>query len=66
MAVCALYADGGAADNILALAVINIPGGGAQFGKPISTFQAIQHMLAELASCVAATIALASAARISI
>jgi acyl-CoA dehydrogenase len=33
-----------------------------QFGKPISTFQAVQHMLAELASCVAATIASAEAA----
>jgi alkylation response protein AidB-like acyl-CoA dehydrogenase len=33
-----------------------------QFGRPISTFQAIQHMLAELASAVAATIASAEAA----
>jgi len=33
-----------------------------QFGRSISTFQAIQHMLAELASCVAATIASAEAA----
>lgn len=33
-----------------------------QFGRPISTFQAIQHMLAELASYAAATIASAEAA----
>ncbi len=34
----------------------------AKAGRSISTFQAIQHMLAELASCVAATIASAEAA----
>ena len=39
----------------------NIPSSAVQFGRSISTFQAIQHMLAELASCVAATIASAEA-----
>jgi acyl-CoA dehydrogenase len=51
----------GAADKVLAIAV-EYSKQRAQFGKPISTFQAIQHMLAELASCVAATIASAEAA----
>ena len=51
----------GAADRILATAV-EYSKQRVQFGKPISTFQAIQHMLAELASCVAATIASAEAA----
>jgi len=51
----------GAADKILATAV-EYSKQRVQFGKPISTFQAIQHMLAELASCVAATIASAEAA----
>jgi acyl-CoA dehydrogenase len=51
----------GAADKILATAVEYCKQR-VQFGRPISTFQAIQHMLAELASCVAATIASAEAA----
>src|SRR5882724_11607015 len=51
----------GAADKVLATAVEYCKQR-AQFGRPISTFQAIQHMLAELASCVAATIAAAEAA----
>ncbi|UYN93156.1 MAG: acyl-CoA/acyl-ACP dehydrogenase [Enhydrobacter sp.] len=51
----------GAADRVLATAV-EYSKQRAQFGRPISTFQAIQHMLAELASCVAATIASAEAA----
>lgn len=51
----------GAADRILAIAV-EYSKQRVQFGRPISTFQAIQHMLAELASCVAATIASAEAA----
>ncbi len=51
----------GAADRVLATAV-EYSKQRVQFGKPISTFQAIQHMLAELASCVAATIASAEAA----
>jgi acyl-CoA dehydrogenase len=51
----------GAGDRILATAV-EYSKQRVQFGKPISTFQAIQHMLAELASCVAATIASAEAA----
>jgi acyl-CoA dehydrogenase len=51
----------GAADKVLATAV-EYSKQRVQFGKPISTFQAIQHMLAELASCVAATIASAEAA----
>jgi len=51
----------GAADKVLATAVEYCKQR-AQFGRPISTFQAIQHMLAELASCVAATIASAEAA----
>jgi acyl-CoA dehydrogenase len=51
----------GAADRILATAVEYCKQR-VQFGRPISTFQAIQHMLAELASCVAATIASAEAA----
>jgi len=46
----------GAADRVLATAT-EYSKQRVQFGKPISTFQAIQHMLAELASCVAATIA---------
>ena len=51
----------GAADRVLATAV-EYSKQRVQFGRPISTFQAIQHMLAELASCVAATIASAEAA----
>jgi acyl-CoA dehydrogenase len=51
----------GAADKILATTVEYCKQR-VQFGRPISTFQAIQHMLAELASCVAATIASAEAA----
>ncbi len=51
----------GAADKILATTV-EYSKQRVQFGRPISTFQAIQHMLAELASCVAATIASAEAA----
>jgi acyl-CoA dehydrogenase len=51
----------GAADKVLATAV-EYSKQRVQFGRPISTFQAIQHMLAELASCVAATIAAAEAA----
>jgi acyl-CoA dehydrogenase len=51
----------GAADRVLATAV-EYSKQRVQFGKSISTFQAIQHMLAELASCVAATIASAEAA----
>jgi acyl-CoA dehydrogenase len=51
----------GAADKILVTAVEYCKQR-VQFGRPISTFQAIQHMLAELASCVAATIASAEAA----
>jgi len=51
----------GAADKVLATAVEYCKQR-VQFGRPISTFQAIQHMLAELASCVAATIASAEAA----
>src|SRR5262245_22806486 len=51
----------GAADKVLATAT-EYCRQRVQFGRPISTFQAIQHMLAELASCVAATIASAEAA----
>jgi acyl-CoA dehydrogenase len=51
----------GAADRVLATAV-EYSKQRVQFGRSISTFQAIQHMLAELASCVAATIASAEAA----
>src|SRR5229473_2976572 len=51
----------GAADKVLAIAV-EYSKQRVQFGRSISTFQAIQHMLAELASCVAATIASAEAA----
>ena len=51
----------GAADRVLAIAV-EYSKQRVQFGRSISTFQAIQHMLAELASCVAATIASAEAA----
>ena len=51
----------GAADKVLATAT-EYSKQRVQFGRPISTFQAIQHMLAELASCVAATIASAEAA----
>ncbi|HEX9328067.1 MAG TPA: acyl-CoA dehydrogenase family protein, partial [Reyranella sp.] len=46
----------GAADKVLATTVEYCKQR-VQFGRPISTFQAIQHMLAELASYVAATIA---------
>ena len=46
----------GAADKILVTATEYCKQR-VQFGKPISTFQAIQHMLAELASYAAATIA---------
>ncbi len=51
----------GAADRVLATAV-EYSKQRVQFGRPISTFQAIQQMLAELASYVAATIASAEAA----
>ena len=51
----------GAADKVLAITV-EYSKQRVQFGRSISTFQAIQHMLAELASCVAATIASAEAA----
>ena len=51
----------GAADKVLATAVEYCKQR-VQFGRPISTFQAIQQMLAELASYVAATIASAEAA----
>ena len=51
----------GAADKVLAT-VVEYCKQRVQFGRPISTFQAIQQMLAELASCVAATIASAEAA----
>jgi len=51
----------GAADKVLATATEYCKQR-SQFGRPISTFQAIQHMLAELASYVAATIASAEAA----
>ena len=51
----------GAADKVLATAV-EYSKQRVQFGRSISTFQAIQDMLAELASCVAATIASAEAA----
>ena len=51
----------GAADKVLATTVEYCKQR-VQFGRPISTFQAIQHMLAELASCVAAVIASAEAA----
>ncbi len=46
----------GAADKILATTV-EYSKQRVQFGRPISTFQAIQHMLAELASYAAAVIA---------
>jgi len=51
----------GAADKVLVTAVEYCKQR-SQFGRPISTFQAIQQMLAELASHVAATIATAEAA----
>src|SRR5262249_1592319 len=51
----------GAADKVLATAV-EYSKQRVQFGRAISTFQAIQQMLAELASFVAATIASAEAA----
>lgn len=51
----------GAADKVLATTV-EYSKQRVQFGRAISTFQAIQHMLAELASYVAATIASAEAA----
>ncbi len=51
----------GAADKVLTTAV-EYSKQRVQFGRPISTFQAIQQMLAELASYVAATIASAEAA----
>jgi len=51
----------GAADRVLAT-VVEYCKQRVQFGRPISTFQAIQQMLAELTSCVAATIASAEAA----
>ena len=51
----------GAADKVLVTAVEYCKQR-VQFGRPISNFQAIQHMLAELASCVAATIASAESA----
>ncbi len=51
----------GAADKVLATATEYCKQR-VQFGRPISTFQAVQHMLAELASYVAATIAVAEAA----
>lgn len=51
----------GASDKVLATATEYCKQR-VQFGRPISTFQAIQHMLAELASYVAATIASAEAA----
>ena len=51
----------GAADKVLVTATEYCKQR-VQFGRPISTFQAVQHMLAELASCVAATIAAAEAA----
>ena len=51
----------GAADKVLVTATEYCKQR-VQFGRPISTFQAIQHMLAELASSVAATIASAEAA----
>ena len=51
----------GAADKVLVTAT-EYSKQRVQFGRPISTFQAIQHMLAELASCAAATIASAEAA----
>lgn len=51
----------GAADRVLATTVEYCKQR-EQFGRPISTFQAIQHMLAELASCAAATIAAAETA----
>ncbi len=51
----------GAADKVLATAVEYCKQR-VQFGRSLSTFQAIQQMLAELASCVAATIASAEAA----
>ena len=51
----------GAADKVLATAVEYCKQR-VQFGRPISNFQAIQHMLAELASCVAAMIASAETA----
>jgi acyl-CoA dehydrogenase len=51
----------GAADTVLATAVEYCKQR-VQFGKPISTFQAIQHMLAELASHAAAIIASAETA----
>ncbi len=51
----------GAADKVLATAV-EYSKQRVQFGRSISTFQAIQHMLAELASCAAAIIASAETA----
>ena len=51
----------GAADRVLAT-VVEYSKQRVQFGRSISTFQAIQHMLAELASYVAATIAAAESA----
>jgi len=51
----------GAADRALAITVEYCKQR-SQFGRPISNFQAIQHLLAELASCVAATVAAAEAA----
>jgi acyl-CoA dehydrogenase len=51
----------GAADKVLVTATEYCKQR-VQFGRPISTFQAIQHMLAELASYAAATIASAEAA----
>ena len=51
----------GAADKILATTV-EYSKQRVQFGRPISTFQAIQHMLAELASHAAAIIASAETA----
>lgn len=51
----------GAADKVLVTATEYCKQR-VQFGRPISTFQAVQHMLAELASYVAATIASAESA----
>lgn len=51
----------GAAETVLSTAVTYCQER-VQFGRAISTFQAIQHLLAELASYVAATIASAEAA----
>jgi acyl-CoA dehydrogenase len=55
----------GAAETVLTTAV-EYSQQRMQFGRTISNFQAIQHMLSELASCVAAIIASAEAAALDV